>query len=93
MSLASQGPLRFVEMFDLPTVVDVRTAARALNVCPATVYRLLQRRTFPCPVLRVGGQYRIPTIELMRVLGVDERPVYSLEFTPSAEPVQEAFPF
>ncbi|MGV9270265.1 helix-turn-helix domain-containing protein [Kitasatospora sp. NPDC003701] len=93
MSLTARGPLSFVEMFELPTVVDVRTAARALGVCPATVYRMLQRQAFPCPVLRVGGRYRIPTIELMRALGVDEHPVYSVEFSRPAEFVQEAFAF
>nr|WP_051056030.1 helix-turn-helix domain-containing protein [Kitasatospora sp. SID7827] len=80
-------------MFELPTVVDVRTAARALGVCPATVYRMLRRQVFPCPVLRVGGRYRIPTIELMRALGVDEHPVYSMELHRPAECVQEAFAF
>ncbi|WAL75567.1 helix-turn-helix domain-containing protein [Kitasatospora sp. YST-16] len=93
MNSTAQSPLSFVEMFELPTVVDVRTAARALGVCPATVYRMLQRQVFPCPVLRVGGRYRIPTIELMRALGVDEHPVYSMELHRPTEFVQEAFAF
>ncbi|MFJ6738180.1 helix-turn-helix domain-containing protein [Streptomyces sp. NPDC091279] len=66
-------------MFDLPVTVDLRTAVRALGVCTATGYRLIHRNEFPCPVLRVGGRYRIPTTELMRILGIDERPVYAVD--------------
>ncbi|MEU0840957.1 helix-turn-helix domain-containing protein [Streptomyces sp. NPDC005962] len=66
-------------MFDLPVAVDLRTAARAFGICPATGYRLIHRGEFPCLVLRVGGRYRVPTNELMRVLGIDERPLYTVD--------------
>ncbi|WIX83975.1 hypothetical protein QRX50_20235 [Amycolatopsis carbonis] len=32
---------------------------------------LARTESFPCPVLRVGGSYRIPTVEILRVLGLD----------------------
>ncbi|NEE06064.1 helix-turn-helix domain-containing protein, partial [Streptomyces sp. SID7499] len=76
----TRGPgsrLGFTELFDLPVAIDLRTAARALGICTETAYRLNQRGVFPCPVLRVGGRYRVPTSELMRILGIDERPMYS----------------
>ncbi|MFF5564044.1 helix-turn-helix domain-containing protein [Streptomyces sp. NPDC012623] len=73
------GQLSFTEIFELPVAVDLRTAARALGICTTTAYLLIRRNTFPCPVLRVGGRYRIPTSELMRVLGIEERPVYTVE--------------
>ncbi len=77
--------LSFTEMFDLPVAVDLRTAARALDICSATAYRLIRRGQFPCPVLRVGGRYRIPTNELMRILGIDERPLYTVDLEPYAD--------
>lgn len=79
------GRLGFTEMFDLPVAVDLRMAARALGVCTATAYRLNQRGEFPCPVLRVGGRYRVSTTELMRVLGIEERPVYAMDMEPDAD--------
>ncbi|MGX1951838.1 helix-turn-helix domain-containing protein [Streptomyces anulatus] len=73
-------------MFDLPVAIDLRTAARALGICTETAYRLNQRGVFPCPVLRVGGRYRVSTSELMRILGIDERPVYAVDLEPDEEP-------
>ncbi|MFJ3626483.1 helix-turn-helix domain-containing protein [Streptomyces albidoflavus] len=79
MSTRKHVPLSFVEAFDLPVTVDVPTAARALGICVTTAYRLARRDAFPCKVLRIGKRYRVPTIELMRAIGVDERAVYTLE--------------
>ncbi|MFE7660443.1 MULTISPECIES: helix-turn-helix transcriptional regulator [Streptomyces] len=73
------GPLTFTEVFDLPVTVDLRTAARALGICTQTAYRLIHRGVFPCPVLRVGGLFRVPTTPLMRTLGIEERPVYAVD--------------
>ncbi|WP_460444004.1 helix-turn-helix domain-containing protein [Amycolatopsis cihanbeyliensis] len=53
------------------SVVDVMTAARALGIGRTTAYALVRAGSFPCPVLRVGGVYRVPTVGLLRVLGVD----------------------
>ncbi|MFH9607107.1 helix-turn-helix domain-containing protein [Streptomyces sp. NPDC017448] len=80
------GRLGFTELFDLPVAIDLRTAARALGICTETAYRLNQRGVFPCPVLRVGGRYRVSTSELMRTLGIDEHPVYAVDLGPDEEP-------
>ncbi|WP_055497999.1 helix-turn-helix domain-containing protein [Streptomyces albus] len=77
MSARSGSPLGFAEALDLPLSVDVRTAARAFGICPATAYKLIRLDAFPCPVLRVGGRYRIPTACLLGALGIEERPVYA----------------
>ncbi|MER6604825.1 helix-turn-helix domain-containing protein [Streptomyces sp. NPDC000927] len=69
-------------MFDLPVAVDLRTAARALGIASTTAYRLIREDEFPCPVLRVGRRYRIPTNELMRTLGIEDRPLYSVDPEP-----------
>ncbi|MFJ2895164.1 helix-turn-helix domain-containing protein [Streptomyces sp. WC2508] len=78
MSGRSSLPLGFAEALDLPLSVDLRTAARAFGICPATAYKLIRLSAFPCPVLRVGGRYRIPTADLLRTLGIEERPVYAV---------------
>lgn len=44
-----------------------------------TAYRLVRRGAFPCPVLRVGGRFRVPTTPLMRTLGIEERPLYAVD--------------
>ncbi|MFG2176126.1 helix-turn-helix domain-containing protein [Streptomyces niveus] len=72
-------PLTFAEVFNLPVAVDLRTAARALGICTDTAYRLVRQGAFPCPVMRVGGLYRIPTSPLIRALGIEERPVYAVD--------------
>ncbi|MCF3106584.1 DNA-binding protein [Streptomyces roseoverticillatus] len=84
MSARSGPPLGFAEVFDLPLIVDLRTAARAFGICPGTAYKLIRLGTFPCPVLRVGWRYRIPTACLLRSLGIEERPVYAIDLEAGA---------
>ncbi|MEU9482416.1 helix-turn-helix domain-containing protein [Streptomyces decoyicus] len=79
-------PLGFAEALDLPLSVDLRTAARAFGICPATAYKLIRLGAFPCPVLRVGGRYRIPTAYLLHTLGIEERPVYAVPLEDDAGP-------
>ncbi|MFE7839408.1 helix-turn-helix domain-containing protein [Streptomyces sp. NPDC057474] len=90
MSGRSGPPLGFAEAFDLPLSVDLRTAARAFDICPATAYKLIRLGAFPCPVLRVGGRYRIPTAYLLRTLGIEERPVYAVPLEDGAVPAEQA---
>ncbi|MFD7546292.1 helix-turn-helix domain-containing protein [Streptomyces sp. NPDC059578] len=77
--------LSFGEAFDLPLVVDLRTAAQALGLCRATAYKLVHQGRFPCRVLRLGWQYRIPTTDLLRALGIEERPVYPADLRAGAD--------
>jgi len=63
--------MSLAEMLALPLMVDVSTAARALGLSRSTGYELARRGEFPCRVLHVGGSYRVPTAELLRVLGID----------------------
>ena len=64
------------ELLALPVTVDIGTAARALGLGRSTGYELARRDEFPCRVLHVGSSYRVPTAELLRVLGIEpgERP-------------------
>jgi excisionase family DNA binding protein len=59
------------ELLSLPVTVSVGTAARALGLGRSTAYELARCGEFPCRVLRVGHSYRVPTAELLRVLGID----------------------
>ena len=54
----------------LPTVVSIMTAARALGLSRTYAYELAKRGDFPCPIIRVGTTYRVPTAELRKLLGV-----------------------
>jgi hypothetical protein len=58
------------ELLALPVTVDVATAARALGLGRSTGYELARRGAFPCRVLRVGCSYRVPTADLLRLLGI-----------------------
>jgi excisionase family DNA binding protein len=67
----NEDGLTRAELLALPVTVDVPTAARALGLGRSTGYELARRGEFPCRVLRVGSSYRVPTADLMRVLGVE----------------------
>ncbi|MFK4107737.1 DNA-binding protein [Streptomyces sp. NPDC002176] len=86
MRRRSSPPLGFAEALDLPLCVDLRTAARAFDICTATAYKLIRLGSFPCPVLWIGGRYRIPTAYLLRALGIEERPVYAVPLEDDAAP-------
>jgi len=63
--------MTLAELLALPLMVDVSTAAPALGLSRSTGYELARRGDFPCRVLHVGSSYRVPTAELLRVLGID----------------------
>ncbi|MFE3790171.1 helix-turn-helix transcriptional regulator [Streptomyces goshikiensis] len=85
MSERKGPPLSFAEAFDLPLSMDLRTAARAFGVCPGTAYKLIRLGQFPCPVLRLGRRYCIPTSFVLRALGIEERPVYAVDLEAGAD--------
>ncbi|MCE7007063.1 helix-turn-helix domain-containing protein [Kibdelosporangium philippinense] len=62
--------MTLAEAAELPTVVDLVTAARALGVGRTTAYALARQGKFPCSVYQVGGSYRVPTMEVLRLLGL-----------------------
>jgi hypothetical protein len=63
-------PLTFDELHALPTVVNLMTAARALDIGRTTAYQLAKAGQFPVRIIRVGTAYHVPTAELLKVLGV-----------------------
>ena len=67
----SNDGLTRAELLALSVVIDITTAARALGLGRSTAYELARRGEFPCRVLRIGSSYRVPTADLLRVLGID----------------------
>lgn len=59
------------EIRALPAMVDLVTAGRALGVGRTKSYELARAGRFPCPVLRVGRSYLVPTTGLLTLLGLD----------------------
>ena len=68
---ADQKGMTLGELLALPLIVDIGTASRALGLSRSTGYELARHDQFPCRVLHVGSSYRVPTVELLRVLGID----------------------
>jgi hypothetical protein len=52
-------------------MVDLVTAGQALGVGHTKSYELARTGRFPCPVLRVGRSYVVPTAGLLTLLGLD----------------------
>ncbi|MFI6499034.1 helix-turn-helix domain-containing protein [Nonomuraea typhae] len=66
----------FTELFALPVVVSIATAAQVFGISSGTAYKLVGRGEFPCTVLRLGRQYRVSLSSLMRALDIADSPVY-----------------
>jgi hypothetical protein len=64
--------LKFTDLTDLPSVVDIVTAARALGLSRSHAYDLAKRDVFPCRVVRIGHVYRVPTADLLHLLGAGQ---------------------
>ena len=52
------------------STVGLMTAASALGLGRTKAYELARQEEFPCPVIRIGDTYRIPTPGLLELLGV-----------------------
>lgn len=64
--------LTAAEIRSLPATIDLVTAARVFGVGRTKAYQLARDGRFPCRVFRVGRSYRVPTADLLTVLGVTE---------------------
>ncbi len=58
---------------DVGTVPGVQAGA-LLGLGRSTTLRMLQDGTFPCPVLRLGRQYRVPVASLRKLLDLPAEP-------------------
>jgi predicted DNA-binding transcriptional regulator AlpA len=60
--------MKYADLVELPTVVDITTAARALGLSRTYAYHLAKHGDFPCKVIRIGTCYRVPTAALRALL-------------------------
>lgn len=58
------------ELLALPAAVPLDVAARALTVGRTKAHEMARSGTWPTKLLRLGSVYRIPTAELLRLLGI-----------------------
>jgi hypothetical protein len=63
-------PLTLTEIAALPAVTDLVTAGRALGLGRTKTYELARAGQFPCPVIRAGKTWLVPTAGLLALLGV-----------------------
>lgn len=71
--MTNQTPARamtLAEAAELPTVLDLPTAARLLGIGRTAAYQMVGAGTLPVPVLRLGHLIRIPTAPLLHLLGL-----------------------
>lgn len=62
--------LTLAELSALSAVTDLVTAGRALGLGRTKAYQLARTGEFPCPVIRVGKTYLVPTAGLLALLGL-----------------------
>lgn len=62
--------LKLMVLYELPPTVDIRTAALLIGLGRTKAYQLAKSGDFPCRILRYGSHYRVPTAELLHLLGV-----------------------
>jgi hypothetical protein len=62
--------MTLAEVADLPAVTDLVTAGRALGLGRTKTYELARTGQFPCPVIRAGRTWLVPTAGLLAVLGL-----------------------
>lgn len=62
--------LSLAELGDLPAVLDLVTAGKALGLGRTKAYELARAGQFPCPVIRAGKTYLVPAAGLLAVLGL-----------------------
>lgn len=65
-----RGPTR-EDYQALPPALDIPEAARLLNIGRTLAYELAKRGEFPVRLLRLGNRYRVPTADLLALLGID----------------------
>lgn len=60
------------ELAELPPLVDITTAARALTISRSCAYELIRAGEFPVPVLRLSARnLRVKSSDLRALLGAD----------------------
>jgi hypothetical protein len=67
-------PLSKAELLELPPVINLATLGKALGLSEPVVRERARRNEFAAlgiRVLQLGAQYRVPTADVLRFLGID----------------------
>lgn len=88
MSTQTSGPMTRAQLLALPATVDLVTAGRAVGIGKTKAHEMARAGTFPVRVLRLGKAYRVPTAELLALLGVEPEP--PTEHSPGCSAVPSA---
>ncbi|MGB6455781.1 MAG: DNA-binding protein [Streptosporangiaceae bacterium] len=62
--------MSLAEVSELPAVTDLVTAGRAFGLGRTKAYELARAGEFPCPVIRAGATWLVPTPGLLAALGL-----------------------
>ena len=62
--------LSLAEVGELPAVTDLVIAGRAFGLGRTKAYELARAGEFPCPVIRAGATWLVPTAGLLAALGL-----------------------
>ncbi|MCP3758894.1 helix-turn-helix domain-containing protein [Streptomyces sp. TBY4] len=62
--------MTMAELLELPPMVNVTTAARALSIGKDTAYKLIKSGEFPVQVIALGSTSKVATASLWELLGV-----------------------
>lgn len=55
---------------DLGAVTDLRTAASIFGISRTVAYELARTDSFPVPLIRAGGRYKVPVAAILTILHV-----------------------
>jgi hypothetical protein len=67
-------PLSKAELLELPPVINLATLGKALGLSEPVVRERARKNEFAAlgiRVLQLGAQYRVPTADVLRFLGID----------------------
>ncbi|MDP9825198.1 helix-turn-helix domain-containing protein [Kineosporia succinea] len=60
------------EVLDLDVMVDLMTAAKALDMSRTMAYRLAAQEHFPITLEKFGSRYRLRRSDLLAYLGISD---------------------
>jgi predicted DNA-binding transcriptional regulator AlpA len=63
---------------DVPTVLDLPTAAKLLGIGRTAAYQSVREGTWPTPIIRIGRSIRVPRQPLLALLGLSTEPASQL---------------
>ena len=60
--------VKSLSSFGTKTLLSVDEAAILLGITRSTAYRAIRTGTFPVPIIKLGGRFRVPRTALMRLI-------------------------